>query len=155
MSEITIKPEDLEKTLEGEAKRSRDGLDLAARAAALKLVAYLVQLTDSLGITYLGTIKQSFFADGTTVSNSAPHFPFVDQGTRPHPVSEEGQQAIKTWCMRKLGLDEKEAERATFLICRKIAAEGTAPRYLMRDSLEKANEFYKQEVERIFKKLTG
>lgn len=155
MSEITIKPEDLEKTFEEEAKRSRAGLDLASKAAALKLVAYLVQQTDALGITYLGEIKRSYFADGNVVSNSAPHFPFVDQGTRPHPVSEEGQAAIKTWCMRKLGLDEKEAERATFLICRKIASEGTAPRYLMRDALEKANEFYKQEVERIFKALAG
>lgn len=155
MSEIEIKPEQLANTLEGEAKKSRQALELGARAAALKLVAYLVNITDQLGITDRGVYKAGFRADGSTVYNDAPHAGIVELGARPHPVSEEGQKAIRSWVIRKLGADEADADNITFLICRKIAEDGQAPRYVMRDALEKAHEFYKEEVNRIFERLSG
>lgn len=153
MSEIVIEPAKLGEALANIAKEHRKALDSAAKAAALKLKAYLVQYTDELGITDTGVYKNSFVVTDNSVNNEAPHAGIVELGARPHAVSEEGRQAIKSWCMRKLGLDEKEAESASWAIANKIRMVGQTPRYVMRDSIPKAREFFNEEFSRIMKGL--
>lgn len=152
---IKITPDQLSAALAKENARVKKNVHLASRAAAMKLKTYLVAKTDEMGITDLGIYKSSFNVVENTVSNDAPHAGIVELGARPHPVSKEGQEAIKRWAMRKLGLEEKEAERATFLICRKIRKHGQKGRYVMRDSLDKALEFFKEEFARIMKSGLG
>ena len=144
---IKISMEDLSAALRKDAEKRLELFEIAQRRAAHRLVSHLVQLTDDLGITYLGTYKAHFHVverDGKiSVDNDAPHAGLVENGARPHEVSLEGRAAIKVWCMRKLGLDEKEAERATWAICEKIKKVGQAPRYVMRQSIQRAREFLK------------
>ena len=49
----------------------------------------------------------------------------VEYGTKPHPVSKIGQEAILFWVTKKLGLSGKEAKSAAFCIARAIKKRGT------------------------------
>lgn len=63
---------------------------------------------------------------------------YIEYGTRPHPVGEEGIKQIKKWAKRKLGLSDKKAERAAYAIANKIRREGTEPRPYLRNATEQA-----------------
>ncbi len=167
-----------------ERAKVNQAMQKAARAAAQKLKAYLVDEVDSLGITYQGIYRNSFVVKGNSVSNTAPHAGIIELGARPHAVSEEGFQAIKEWVRVKLlgrppeswtglkkaakdriagktnnigGLnallgvktEDDEAEGIARAIVAKIRREGQKPRYVMRNALPKASEYFKQEFERV------
>lgn len=146
MTAITIDPTKVAEAIREEAKKVRGSLKIAARAAAYRLKAYLIEETDRLGITDRGIFKNSFVVSDVTVINEAPHAGMVEMGTRPHHVGREGREALKAWCMRKLGLSEQEAEGASWAIAQKIAAVGTTGRFIFRDSLPKAYEFFQEEL---------
>jgi hypothetical protein len=136
------------------AEKTRGALGKAAIAAARKFCALLVQKTDEMGITDTGALKNSWRAEklpggGATVYSDCPYAGIVELGARPHPVSQAGQDAIASWAIRKLGVSDKEAKSVAFLICRKIAREGQAPRYLVQNQLPKAIAYFKEELERI------
>lgn len=178
MSTIVIKMSELPSAYQGEMGKLRRAMQKGARAAAMKLKAYLVDQVDERGITYMGTLKNSFEVHGNSVTNVAPHFAFIELGTRPHKVSMEGVEAIERWVRVKLlhqpdetWADKKakaegtdinalssllgvpsvgdEIKKITWAIVKKIEREGTKPHYLMRDALPKAAEYFKQEFERI------
>ncbi len=178
MSVIVVKMEDLPNVYRGELGKVKRVMHKAARAAAMKLKAYLVNLVDEKGITYMGELKNSFEVDGNSVTNTAPHFAFIELGTRPHKVSMEGVEAIERWVRIKLlhqpdqtwadkraqaeGKDinalsallgvpsvTDDVKKITWAIVKKIEREGTKPHWLMRDSVPKATEYYKQEFERL------
>lgn len=124
----------------------------AARGAALKLRAHLVVVINKSGVNDTAAYKNGLVVVGSTVQATAPHSGFVEAGTRPHKVSREGQAAILSWVMRKLGVkNEEEARRITWAICRKIAREGTEAHWFMRDSLPHAARFYEEELDRILR----
>jgi hypothetical protein len=60
-----------------------------------------------------------------TVGSSQPSLTFVELGTKPHPVSAEGREALAAWAVKRLGVSKKEAPRVAFLVARKIARKGT------------------------------
>lgn len=60
----------------------------------------------------------------------------VEYGTGPHPVSRAGRASLALWAQRKLGLNEKEAQAAAFLIARKIRRQGTRAQPFMGPALE-------------------
>lgn len=159
MSSIAIKPDDVAKMMEAENKKALWMLDDACRAAALRMVTFLANLVDDLGITYLGTYKLSLHVELVeglwTVLADAPHAGIVELGARPHPVSEEGRLAIKTWAERKLGLTEDQAEEASWAICKKIENEGVDGHFLMRDSQPQAKQFLREELARILSAEAG
>jgi hypothetical protein len=152
---IRIPPEALAGALRGEGERVREIVKKAARSAAMKLKTYLVRETDKRGITYQGLYKNGFRATDNSVVNDAPHAGLVELGARPHAVSKEGRESIMRWAMIKLGLDPKEAESASWAIANKIRKEGQEGRFIMRDAVPKAVEFYKQELERLLKQARG
>jgi hypothetical protein len=80
-------------------------------------------------------------ADGIRLENSAPHAGVVELGARPHKVNAAGRKAIAEWAMRKLGLDEAQAKSFAFALAAKIAKEGQAPTYFVRQELQKLAEF--------------
>lgn len=155
MSEIRIEPKHLGDRLVAEGERILEAQKQACVDAAIHLVAYLREQTDEQGITDLGVYKNSHkFArteDGAVTYNDAPHSGIVEEGARPHYVSREGVEALKRWCVRKLGLSEKEADSAAWAIANKIAAVGTTGRFLYRDSQGVAREYYDQELARILR----
>lgn len=148
MKSITIKPSDLPTKLLGERIKVQKIIDQAARSAANRLKAYLVQQSDDLGITDTGVYKNSFVVNDKTVTNEAPHAPIVEMGARPHHVGREGRERLKQWCMRKLHLDEQAAEQASWAIATKIAEVGIEGRHVMENALPKATEFFREEIER-------
>ncbi len=153
MTEIRVEPRHLGDHLVAEGERHRRAQRLACVAAAFKLVSYLKQQTDDLGITNTGVYKNSHRAqrtsDGAVAYNDAPHSGIVELGCRPHFVSREGIEALKRWAMLKLGLDEKEAEGAAWGIAHNIAKNGLVGRFVYRDAIPQAIAFYDQELERI------
>lgn len=140
-----------------EESRLRRAVDLAAYAAALRLKAYLMNVTDELGITDRGIYKNSFRVvkgpNGPLVENNSPHAPMVELGARPHKVSREGVEAIAAWVRRKLGVkDSDEALGIAYAISKKIEQHGMEGRYVMRDALPHAKRFFDEEL---FRLLTG
>ena len=156
---ITIGPHQLGAALRKEGEKMPKIIAQSALAAANRLKTYMVRLTDRMGITDTGIYKNSFVVHGSmsgtgrqaTVINEAPHAGIVEMGARPHHVGKEGREALKLWCMRKLGLREKEAEEASWAIAHKIAEVGIQGRYVFRNSLDVAIKFYKEELVRRLK----
>lgn len=154
---VRMRPDQLPRALRAEGERIRRAIPKAARAAAQRFKARLVARTDELGITDTGILKNSWRvtpggdADGAvaTVYSDAPHAGVVELGARPHVVSLEGRESIARWAMRKLGLDEKEAERASFAIAKKLELVGQKPRYLVRDALPDARRYFAEELVRV------
>lgn len=80
------------------------------------------------------------------VGTAQPHAVYVELGTRPHPVSKEGQEALQDWAKTKFGITEREARGVAFLIARKIRLRGT-PAVMM---FHRAFEANRDPVQRIF-----
>ena len=93
--------------------------------------------------------------DGAELFNDAPHAGILELGSRPH---HPPFRPILEWVVRKMGtgkksfVDYSEVEPHLFAIAksivRKIAAEGTRPHYMVRDSLPKLTEIVKREVDK-------
>lgn len=69
------------------------------------------------------------------VGSPQPLVSWIELGTRPHPISLEGQRAVAEWAQRKLGLGEAEAEGLAIGYARKVKARGTPPKPIMAQSL--------------------
>jgi hypothetical protein len=146
---INVPMEELVERLGADVQAHVRQVEKARHAAALHLKAYLVELTDEMGITDMGIYKNSFVVEGGSVTNEAPHAGIVELGARPHKTSQEGREAIRAWCVRKLGLSEEEAESASWAIVQKHAEVGQEGRYVMKSALPKALEFFHAELSRV------
>lgn len=102
------------------------------RSAALRGVGFVTEEIDRASPyppVNFGVLRQSthraLLPKGAQVFNDAPHFPFMEYGTRPHmpPVAP-----LITWAARKFGADDLEAEAIAWAVAKKIAKEGIAPR---------------------------
>ena len=107
MATFVIKPSQLSGALRGAEAGARRAVDRGIMRAAQRGKRRLIQATNEKEIPYLGQFKNSFQVtrqvNGTTVLlNDAPHAGIVELGARPHPVSEEGIQAITEWVKVKL-----------------------------------------------------
>lgn len=155
MQVITLKFEELADALKREGDHIHEIAEKACMAAALKYQAKLKQLSDELGITDLGTYKNSWTVmkidGGAVILNDAPHAAIVEWGCRPHFVSREGREGLAAWARRKLQLNDKEAESASWAIAHNIAENGLKGRFVVRDSFHLASKFFKEEVERLLK----
>lgn len=146
---INISGKDLPRALVAELGLTRKAIERAARSAALRLKAYLVKQSDALGITDTGLYKRSFVVDGTSVVNESPHGGVIELGARPHAVSREGIEALASWARRKLKIRSRsEALGVAYAIAEKIRVNGQEARYVMRDSLDVARDFFRQELGR-------
>lgn len=128
----------------------RRAVDRSVERAARRWAVFLGQEVDRLGITDTGGYRDGFKVTTTSgevaTYNDHPAAGVIELGCAPHPVSREGQELIRQWCMRKLGLGEAEARSAAFLICRKIAQHGQVPQYVVRDALPTLYRYYTEEL---------
>lgn len=156
MGVIYIDMGDLAPRLRAESKKMGRCVDVAMKLAAIRFAKHLRRIVQEMAISDTKEYEKSFrvrFVNGRViVENTAPHAGFLEMGTPPHPVSIEGQHAIKEWAMRKLGLNEKEADRATFLICRKIRMFGQQPLYIIRRALPMLLKIFADELKNVIKK---
>ncbi len=108
--------------------------------------------------TLAGSVKATAIPEGSLVTVDAPHAPWLEYGTRPHPVSDEGLQAIAEWVYRK-GLADSEEEAMAFAINirRKIGWHGMKPRHYMARAVAsmKSRGIVGDEVKRELAKLKG
>ena len=79
------------------------------------------------------------------VISDVKYWSWVDKGTRPHPVSEEGQAAIASWVATKhLNLTDTKTGKAitpeavAYLIARKIKKSGTKAQPYVDKAIEPA-----------------
>lgn len=103
------------------------------RRAALRLERFTVEEIDSAEpypAVDTGLLRRSvdtqFVPDGAIVTVDAPHAPMIEYGTRPFfpPIAP-----LAEWAMRKgLGSSASEARSIAYLVARKIARDGIAPR---------------------------
>lgn len=113
-------------------KEVEDAVIRGLRSAALRGVGFVVEEIDraepypavNFGVLRQST-KRALLPKGAQVYNDAPHFPFMEYGTRPHfpPIAP-----LVVWATRKFGVDEAEAEAIAWAVAKKIAREGIAPR---------------------------
>jgi len=135
MREFTITLEQLPKAWRREVEENYELAVQACREAA--------HLAETI-VVAASPVDQGFFRNawfvrnvpkGAELVNDAPHAAIVEEGTRPHWPPRE---PIRAWLVRnatKLGIDpsdEKELNRITFLVCRKIATEGTEPAFILK-----------------------
>lgn len=132
-------------------------VDTAIRRAAERWLVYLREQIDKEGITVTGDYRDGFrirrIAGRLVVENDHPAAGVIEEGCAPHPVSAEGQENIRQWCVMKLGLYEAEARSAAFLICRKIAEFGQEPRYPVRRALPRLFELVRDETQSMLRGL--
>ena len=147
-------------------RRYRGGAEAAMRLAAREGVGIVKQTSRQpvmIGGIFrrpvdMGVFVSRWNAVGTSVINDAPHAPFVEHGTRPHPVSREGREALRDWVIRKLsretGVRDGRTSQAVFrqshdewargvawAIATKISREGTEPYHVIprsRAALQRA-----------------
>jgi hypothetical protein len=83
------------------------------------------------------------------VTNDAPYAGVVELGARPHQVSLEGRVAIAGWVRRHFPqLSDAEAWSFAHNIAAKLAAEGQAPTYFVRNSLPDLTGLRNMEINR-------
>lgn len=122
-----------------ECKSIEDGIMKFAELLALDIQSQSKQnLVDSGTIDNGELLKSS---DGTmrtsenqvSFSFLAPYADFIEYGTDPHypPYTP-----IFQWCMRKLGLSEKEANQRAHQIINKIGKYGTEPNPFVRNAID-------------------
>lgn len=174
-SRIVIDPKNLVSELLGRERLVRQALVKGAAAAARRGRAHLVRKTPK----DQGQLKAGWRDSATGVSrgsnsllaeitNDAPYAGVVEMGARPHPVSEEGQQAIREWVRRHLadfvgrsraraiqrrraaGQSDADAEvkEIAGAIIWRIRKYGTPPTYFIRNALPEITRFAAQEVAR-------
>jgi hypothetical protein len=94
-------------------------------------------------------------SDGAELFNDAPHAGIIELGSRPH---RPPFRPILEWVVRVFGTGKKSFEDYSEVdshlfgianaIIKKIEAEGTKPRYMVRDSLPMLTKIAKREVEK-------
>lgn len=117
MATYRIEPDKLGRQLIAEGEKTRKAYHRGVMRAAMRGKRLLVQKTKEADFQYLGQFRNSFQVEnrpsGPVLYNDAPHAGIVELGARPHPVSEEGIQAIAEWVKRKLMAGEiREARGA-------------------------------------------
>jgi hypothetical protein len=179
-----LTPEQLGPAMRREAKKVPALLTRAGIRAAQRGKARLVAATDEKGITDMGQYKNSFHVQKgakdipAVLFNDAPMAGVIELGARPHPVSQEGIEAIAAWARRKLGLSQVEvsgpvmkgaggrkklarsvqndiAMAIAISIARKIRHEGQKPRFVFKDELGNLRKFWREELERLLRTTKG
>ena len=111
---------------------------------ASKLSAGAPRATSKLSTSY-HSINGTASNPTVEVVSDVTYGSFVDKGTKPHGVSEAGQEAIASWVVTKgLNLTDKTTgkeithEAMAFLIARKIKKSGTKAQPLIDKAIDPA-----------------
>ena len=107
----------------------------------------------------LASISTKIEVDGsvyTVILNSANYLKFIETGTKPHwPPTEPILRWVKDKRLptRELTGDKSQPteKQLTYLVCRKIAKEGTEPNYIIAETIEELNEIYLKRLQEALK----
>lgn len=134
-------PKQFQRSMRRRLRGVREATVEGIQEGALTAPMYLVQRLEDVGAVDTGALKAAaancveFTADGAELHIRSRYAAPIEYGTRPHfpPV-----EALRPWVRRKLGEVDDDGEGdagIAFLVARKIAEDGTEPRYFVRDSL--------------------
>lgn len=137
MREYTIAINRLPGAWKNEISRNKAGMLAAIHETAENAIRILRDASPE----DQGVFKDSWFAfehsNGVDVINDAPHAVYVEEGTTPHWPPPH---AIRGWIERNRDrlhgipinpVTPEDIQKVTFLICRKIATEGTKPYHIL------------------------
>lgn len=122
----------------------------ALRSAALRGVGFVVEEIDRAKPyppVNFGQLRQATryapLPRGGQVFNDAPHFPFMEYGTRPHmpPIAP-----LVVWATRKFMVEEEEAKAIAWAVALKIAREGIEPRGFFAKAMARMREIVPDEI---------
>lgn len=154
----TVAPQDVAKLLAKLGKAAPIAIAKGVRRSTARGVATLVQRNP----VDTGNMKASWRSTNggidsiAKIENKAPHAGIVENGARPHPVSQEGWMAIYQWARRhfsgsgksnKDGLDSGLAA-ITNGIVHKLRTKGQHPTLFVKDSRDDLARFARSEVEK-------
>jgi hypothetical protein len=147
----------------------------ALHRAAVRGIRRVTEEIDKLGNRkpvdrgiYRAAWKALATDDGAVLFNDSPHAGFIEQGTRPHMPPIE---PLKAWVLRKFGptlrrefkaaggakvlgkpmkdYAETAAAALAFAIAKSIARKGTAPRYILQNSIPDLEALAVEELKRV------
>lgn len=116
-----------------------------------ELVKTKIQKKDKIASgNLLASISTKIEVDGsvyTVILNSLDYLKYLETGTKPHwPPTKPILKWIKD---KRLPTREYTGDKSlptekqlTYLVCRKIAKEGTEPNYIIAETIEELNEIY-------------
>jgi hypothetical protein len=120
------------------------------RSASLRAVGFVVEEIDNAKpypAVNTGQLRQSVkrapTKNGAQVYVDAPHFPFIEFGTRPHMPPLE---PLIVWAARKFGVDGDEARAIAWAVAQKIARSGTEPRYVFAKAMVRMHGIVNSEI---------
>lgn len=131
------------------------------RSAAMRLEGQVVEQIDTARPApavatgeMRGSVTTERVDDGAVVDVRAPHAVFVEEGARPHfpPI-----QPLIDWVRTKRIGGSQDAERIAWMVARKIARDGVAPRHFFRKAVDwlTKNAIVPQELVRELNKVEG
>lgn len=173
---IAIAIGDLPAEIQRRERAHREAVALGVRNSVRRARALLVRRTpkdqglakqawrdtSNAMIAHAGVLAEVF--------NDAPYIGILEEGARPHSVSEEGQHAILEWVRRHYahfaGRDrarflkrrapnyaEMEIKEIASAIVWKLRHHGQEPTYFVRDSLPEIRRFTATEIDRAVRVL--
>jgi hypothetical protein len=165
MAVFRVSPDQLPAALARAARNAGDGVRRGLRVGLERNRAFL----KGQGPVYEGHYRNAWqvqtSAAGGEVVNDAPHAGIIELGARPHPVSEEGVEAIREWVRRKVVViatpkgrtrrlsraeaeTDPEVEEIVRRIVHKLRTVGQAGQFVVRDQLEELGRQVLTEIER-------
>lgn len=136
--------------LEGMPKEINGAVIKGLRSAAMRAVGFVVEEIDQAQpypAVNFGHLRQSIkwakTARGAQVFSDAPHFPFIEYGTRAHfpPLAP-----LVVWATRKFGVPEDEARAIAWAVAIKISKEGIAPRHFFAKGMARMHAIVEGEI---------
>lgn len=162
MAAIVLKPSQLAGALRAEARFVRGAIRRGAMRSANRGKLLLVQRTKEADKVGLGQYINSFEVTpglSSTVlamlTNTAPMAGVIELGARPHPVSDEGREAIARWAVRKLGVDEAEAKRIAEGVAWKLRHKGQKGTYIFRGAQDELAKYFAEAVRDVLREHAG
>lgn len=162
MASISIKPSQLAGALRAEARHVRGAIKTGAMRAANRGKGVLVERTKEADKVGLGQYIRSFEAlrgtSSTTLAmlvNTAPMAGVIELGARPHPVSDEGREAIARWAIRKLGVSEEEAKAIANGVAWKLRHKGQKGTYIFKNAQAELTKIFAHEVAAVLRERAG
>lgn len=121
-----------------------------------ELVKTKIQKKDKIASgNLLASISTKIEVNGsvyTVILNSLDYLKYLETGTKPHwPPTEPILKWVKD---KRLPTREYTGDKSlptekqlTYLVCRKIAKEGTEPNYIIAETIEELNEIYLKKLQ--------
>ncbi len=85
--------------------------------------------------------------DSVDVEYTAEYAAAVNDGSKPHPVSDEGVNSIRAWVERKLSVPAKDVNKVANAIVWKIRKLGQQPKPFLTAAIETAKIKYKGKLD--------